>query len=48
MVSNSIKFVLPELTTGEAFTKGNEKVNLLFLSYIFGVKAGLSATAVPK
>lgn len=41
MIENSKKIGVPELVTGQAFSMGNEKVNTLFVSYIFNTKHGL-------
>lgn len=41
MIENSKKIGVPELVTGQAFSQGNEKVNTLFVSYIFNTKHGL-------
>ena len=41
MIDNSKKIGVPELVTGQAFSLGNDKVNTLFVSYIFNTKHGL-------
>lgn len=41
MIDNSKKIGVPEITNGAAFSKGNEKVNTLFISYVFNTKHGL-------
>lgn len=41
MIDNSKKIGVPELVTGQAFSMGNDKVNTLFVSYIFNTKHGL-------
>ena len=41
MIDNSKKIGVPEITSGSAFSKGNEKVNTLFISYVFNTKHGL-------
>lgn len=41
MIGNSAKIGVPEITNGSAFSQGNEKVNTLFISYVFNTKHGL-------
>ena len=41
MIMNSGKIGVPEITNGAAFSQGNEKVNTLFISYVFNTKHGL-------
>jgi hypothetical protein len=41
MISNSKLIGVPEITSGKAFSKGNVKVNTLFISYVFNTKHGL-------
>ena len=41
MIDNSKKIGVPEITSGSAFSKGNDKVNTLFISYVFNTKHGL-------
>lgn len=41
MIDNSKKIGVPHLVEGPAFAKGNEKVNTLFVSYVFNTKHGL-------
>lgn len=41
MMVNSKKIGVPEITSGSAFSKGNVKVNTLFISYVFNTKHGL-------
>lgn len=41
MIDNSKKIGVPEITSGKAFAKGNDKVNTLFISYVFNTKHGL-------
>lgn len=41
MIGNSQKIGVPDITNGAAFSQGNEKVNTLFISYVFNTKHGL-------
>lgn len=41
MIDNSKKIGVPEIVSGGAFSQGNEKVNTLFVSYVFNTKHGL-------
>lgn len=41
MIDNSKKIGVPEIVNGKAFSQGNEKVNTLFISYVFNTKHGL-------
>lgn len=41
MIDNSKKIGVPELVSGKAFSVGNDKVNTLFISYVFNTKHGL-------
>ena len=41
MIANSEKIGVPHLLEGAAFVQGNEKINTLFVSYVFNTKHGL-------
>lgn len=41
MIGNSAKIGVPDLTNGAAFSQGNDKVNTLFISYVFNTRHGL-------